>query len=70
MIDAPQLIPGLIDNVTELHRYQFHLGRKPLVVAGRQRRLRAPLSSPQSSTKLAAGLNPACNFGPALAQSL
>jgi hypothetical protein len=34
--DAAQLDPGFIEDLTELHRYQFEVGCQPLVVAGRK----------------------------------
>src|SRR6202158_4231915 len=35
-VDIPQLDSGFIENLTELHRYQFEVGCEPLVVAGWQ----------------------------------
>src|ERR1700682_3506300 len=35
-IDIPQLDPGFIEDLAELHRYQFEVGREPLVGAGRK----------------------------------
>ena len=34
-IDVPQLGSGLIQNVTEVHRYQFQMGSDPPKVTGR-----------------------------------